>query len=434
MSEFWNPIVLSVWFAFAWPGPAAEPVGLPAPSVQPVPADSPANPASYEPARPALLEWHDFKLFPRATAAMVYDDNITIQPVNRQADLIWSFSPGATLMAGSPGVDIAQGTSFETLRMLGRQPYLEADAQPAKLFLVDYAPNFRLFTSHDQYSGVDESALLTAVYSLARLTLGLDQDYVKLLSAVNDVGTLTEVQTLKTRVTAKYDLSDRTSLEVNGQYLNTSYPSNNLFGSRQWVNQDWLNRKLFSQVTAGLGLDLEYWDIDRNSSQTSEQALARAIYWLASKLELTVSAGPEWRQYEGNAPATLEPVFNLAGTFYPRDSTTVTLEGHRLQQPSAYAGADFIVTGFSLALRQRLAARWTVAVTSGYDQVQYRATAAPGSVSRADDSFSAKLGLDYRFSGRWMGGVFYRHREDLSNQGAIGFQDNQAGVQVCWRF
>jgi hypothetical protein len=434
MSGLRNPIVLSLWFAGAWPGLGAESVGLPAPSVQPVPADSPANQASYEPARPGLLEWHDFKLFPRATAALVYDDNITIQPANRQADLIWSFSPGGTLMAGSPGVDIPQGTPLEALRMLGRQPYLDPDAQPAKLFLLDYAPNFRLFTTHDQYTGVDESALLTAVYSFARLTLGLDQDYVKMLSAISDVGTLTEVQTLKTRVTAKYDLSDRTSLEVNGQYLNTSYQSNNLFGSRQWVNQDWLNRKVFSQVTASLGLDLEYWDIDRNPSQTSEQVLARAIYWLAAKLELTVSAGPEWRQYGGNAPATLEPVFNLAGTFYPRDSTTVTLEGHRLPQPSAYASADFIVTGFSLALRQRLAARWSVAVTSGYDQVQYHATTAPGSVSRSDDYFSARLGLDYGFSRRWLGGVFYQHREDLSNQAAIGFQDNQAGVQGSWRF
>ena len=365
---------------------------------------------------------------------MVYDDNITIQPANRQADVIWSFSPAGTLMAGSPGVDIPQGTPFEVLRMLGRQPYLDPDAQPAKLFLLDYAPNFRLFTSHDQYTGVDESALVTAVYSFARLTLGLDQDYVNVLSAINDVGTLTEVQTLKTRVTTKYDLSERTSLEVNGQYLNTSYQSNNLSGSRQWVNQDWVNRKVFSQVTAGLGLDLEYWDIDRNPSQTSEQVLARAIYWLASKLELAVSAGPEWRQYGGNVPSTLEPVFNVAGTFYPRDSTTVTLEGHRLQQVSAaYGNADFIVTGFSLALRQRLAAKWAVAVTSGYDQARYHATTTAPSVSRSDDYLSARLGLDYRLSKRWLGGVFYEYRQDYSSL-AIGFHDNQTGVRISWRF
>ena len=435
MSSFWNPIVLGLWLAGAWPGLGAESVGLPAPSVQPVPADSPANQASLGPARPGLLEWHDFKLFPRATAAMVYDDNITIQPANRQADYIWNFSPAGTVMAGSPGVEIPEGAGFATLRMLGRQPYLEPEAQPAKLFLLDYAPNFRVFTSHDQYTGVDESALLTAVYSFARLTLGLDQDYVNLLSAINDVGNLTEVQTLKTRVTAKYDLSDRTSLEVNGQYINTSYQSNSLFGSRQWVNQDWLNRKVFSQVTAGLGVDLEYWDIDRNPSQTCEQVLARAIYWLASKLEPTVSAGPEWRQFGGGAPATLEPVFSLAGTFYPRDSTTLTLEGHRFQEVSAaYGNADFIVTGFSLALRQRLAARWAVAVTSGYDQAQYHATTTAASANRSDDYFSAKLGLDYGFSRRWLGGVFYQYREDLSNQAAIGFQDNQAGVRVSWRF
>ena len=229
-------------------------------------------------------------------------------------------------------------------------------------------------------------------------------------------------------------MSDRTSLEVNGEYLNTSYTSNNLFGSRQWVNQDWLNRKVFSQVTAGLGLDLEYWDIDRNPSQTSEEVLARAIYWAASKLELAASAGPEWRQYGGNAPATLEPVFNLAGNFYPRDSTTVSLEGHRSQEVSAaYGNADFILTGFSLALRQRLAARWTVAVSSGYDLAQYHATTAPASNTRSDDYFNARLGLDYGFSSRWQGGVFYQYRQDYSSL-AIGFHDNRTGVRVSWRF
>jgi hypothetical protein len=434
MSHFWSAILLSLWFVGAWAGLGAEPAESAAPSGQPVSPDSPPGEAGPQSLKPGLLEWHDFKLFPRATAAVLYDDNITIQPANRQADLIWSFSPGATIMGGNPGVEIPEGTTFDTLRLLPRQPYLDPLAQPAKLFLLDYAPNFRVFTSHSQYTGVDESAALTGVYSFSRLTLGLDQDYVDLLSAVADVGNLTEVQALRTRVTSKYDLSDRTSLEINGQYLNTSYQSNNLFGSRQWMNQDWLNRKVFSQVTAGLGLDLEYWDIDRNPSQTSEKVLARAIYWLASKLELTVSAGPEWRQYGGGAPTTLEPVFSLAGTYYPRDSTAVTLEGHRLQLPSAaYGNENFTVTGFSLSFHQRLAARWTVAVTPGYDQAQYNATAAMASANRSDDYFTARIALDYRFSRRWQGSVFYRYFKDSSNLG-IGYEDNQVGVQALWRF
>ena len=55
------------------------------------------------------------------------------------------------------------------------------------------------------------------------------------------------------------------------------------------------------------------------------------------------------------------------------------------------------------------------------------------SANRSDDYFTARIALDYRFSRRWQGSVFYRYFKDSSNLG-IGYEDNQVGVQALWRF
>ena len=381
-----------------------------------------------------LLQWHNIKLFPRATVSALSDDNINIQTTAQESDIIWSLSPGGTILAGDPGVPIPEGTTVAGLRMLPRQPYFVPDAQPAKMFLLDYAPTFKYFDSHTQFDNVDEAALMTGVYSFSRLTLGLDQDYVKSKDVIYDVGSRTLYQNLNTRVTSKYDLTDRTSVEVNGEYRNTSYQETQLTGSREWVNQDWVNRQVFSKVTAGVGLRFEYWDINRNPSQTAEQVLARAVYYLAEKLQFTISVGPEWRQYASGSPGTLDPVLSLSATYHPRDSETVTLEGHRYQQVSASTGNEnYTLTGFGIGIQQRFAARWFLGVSGGYDTAEYHATTPAAVATRTDNYLTGRIGLDYRFTGHWNAGLFYLYRGDSPAQGA-GYKDDQVGAQVSWAF
>src|SRR5215467_14404864 len=184
-----------------------------------------------------------FELFPRASASVMYDDNINIQSgPARQRDVIWSLSPGAILLAGNPGVEIPPGTTYEGLRFLPRRPDIGFSGQPAKMLLFNYSPTFKFFDEHDNYNSIDQLAQFTGIYSLARLILGLDQDYVKALETVADVGARTPSAHFTTRLTSIYELSDRTSIEINGQYLNILYEDPRFTGSRQWENQNWFNR------------------------------------------------------------------------------------------------------------------------------------------------------------------------------------------------
>ena len=387
------------------------------------------------PAKSGMIRLAGFELFPRVSSSIMYDDNINIQSgAAQQSDLIWSLSPGANVLAGNPGVEIPPGVTFEGLRYLSRQPDISFSGTPAKMLLFNYSPTFKLFARHDNYNSIDQLAQLTGIYSFSRLILGLDQDYSKSLDTVADVGARTTSTYFTTRLTSMYQLSDRTSVEVNGQYRNTSYEDPRFTGSRQWENQNWINRQLSGKVNAGLGLTLGYWDVDRSGSQTYQQAVLRMIYRLAEKMDVTASVGGEWRQYSSGAPGTWDPIFKIGANYRPLDSTTISVEGHRFQQSSASSGSqNYTETGFSCNVRQRVFEKWFANLGGSYWTVDYHAAQSGISVSRFDTYYAARVGLDYQFTERWSVGAYYQHRSDSSNV-SFGFENNQVGVQGSWQF
>ncbi|MBI5387450.1 MAG: outer membrane beta-barrel protein [Verrucomicrobia bacterium] len=399
------------------------------------PPDTAAREALTKP-RPksGLARLGPLEFFPRATVSALFDDNIEIQKTNQQSDVIWTLSPAVMMVGGNPGVELPRGITFEGLRMLPRQPYIGLDAEPAKMLLLDYAPSYQLFTDHDKYNALNHSALFTGIYSLSRLTLGADVDFRKTSDTVGDVGRRITSQELSARLTTKYDLSDRTCVQVNGEYRDMSYDDARLTGSRQWVNQNWINRQLSGKINAGLGLTLGYWDVDRFPSQTFEQLLLRGIYRFAEKMDVTLAVGGEYRQSGGGGSATLDPVVMLAGSYRPVDATSFTLEAHRQQHTSpTYGNQNYTLTGFSGGVRQRLGEKWHVSLNGGYDMVDYRATVSGVTASRSDDYFSVRVGVDYQFAERWTSGAYHVYRRNSSNTG-YGYDNNQFGVQVSWRF
>lgn len=429
-------LALGLGFGQVATASAAEPVQ----SVTPADVAAPTEMASREllatpTPKLGMFRVAGFELLPRAWSSLVYDDNITLQPeATAQSDLIWSLSPGVTVLGGDAGVAIPLGTSFEGLRARPRQPDLAFSGQPAKMLLLNYAPTFKVYTDHDQYSAINESAQFTGIYSFSRLILGLDQDYVKSQDATFDVGALVTSQVFTTRLTSMYQVNDRMSVEVNGRYLNTSYEDPRYTGSRQWENQNWVNRQMTGKINAGLGLALGYWDVDRSGSQTYEQVVVRALYLFAGKMDLSATVGGEWRQFSSGVSATWYPIFRIGANYRPVDATTISVEAHQLQVVSASAGnQNYLDTGFSCSLRQRLFDKWFATVSGGYGLADYQATQ-PGVLAlRSDTYYSARFGMDYQFSERWTVGAYYQHQGDASNV-TYDYNDNQIGVKGSWQY
>lgn len=429
-------LALGLGFGWVATASAAEPV-------QPVtPADStaPTEIASREllttaPPKLGMMRLAGFELFPRVWSSLVYDDNIDIQAKDaEESDLVWSLSPGVLVLGGNPGVEIPLGTSFEGLRSRPRQPDLAFSGQPAKMLLLNYAPTFKVFAEHHDYNATDQLAEFTGIYSFSRLILGLDQDYVKALDTVADVGARTTSERFTTRLTSMYQLNDRASLEVNGRYLNTSYDDPRYTGSRQWENQNWMNRQMTGKINAGLGLALGYWDVDRSGSQTYEQVVVRALYRFAEKMDLLATVGGEWRQFSSGVSATWYPIFKIGARYRPVDATTISVEAHQFQQVSASAGdQNYTDTGFSCTFRQRMFDKWFATLGGTYGFADYQATQPGVLVIRSDTYYGARVGVDYQFSERWTLGAYYQYQGDASNV-SYDYDDNQIGVKCSWQY
>jgi hypothetical protein len=373
-------------------------------------------------------------VYPHAAVTTLYDDNLLISHTHEISGNESTLSPGLTLVAGDVSTYLPGSLTLGLIRGLLNYSPVEDTDKPQRFLGVDYTPSLNAYPGHSRLDNVDQTAGLTAGYVFSRLTLGLDQDYSRMAVKDNDVGNLVTEETDTTKLRSRYDLTDRSFLEVNGQYYRLEYPGSDYEGYQEIRNEDWFNRLVEARLTAGVGAAFGYVDPDRSDSQTYEQLLARAIYHLTGKLDIRTSAGVEWREYASGVADTIDPVFSLAAIYHPRDTTTLTLEGHRREQPDFTGYYNYQVLGFSAGVRQELLGRLYAGLEVGYDQYDYSLVGPGTSNNRTDSYVYIETSLECELSAHWMTKLFYKYRQDDSTVDAYSYGDNIVGLQVSWQF
>lgn len=357
----------------------------------------------------SLLRLGPFDIHPRVSGGVIYDDNILIRNAGRLEDVIWTISPGIAAVAG-----FQQGGE-------------------GKMLTIDYSPSFNFYTRHSDNNSIDHHARLTALWPITKLTLTLSQEFTSSSGSVVEVGDRVHQKTYVTAFNGHYDVSEKTSVDVGLHQTISDYER--FISSREWYNDDWLNYQVLPKINMGVGLTLGYLEQDSSPHQTYEKLLVRAVYVLTGKIDLTASAGGELRQYGASAGDRLAPVFSLGVTYRPTDTTTISLEAHRQQQNSIlFIGENYYTTGFTVAIRQRVAERLFLTVGGGYDNADYVSAQKGITANREDNFYSARVSLDASLTPRWTAGVFYQYRKNESNLGVFGYDSNQVGVQTAWGF
>ncbi len=355
------------------------------------------------------LRWWIFDVSPRISGQALYDDNITIRTQRKEDDFIFAATPGFTAIAG------------DTL------------AEGARLLTISYAPTFIKFADHPEFDAIDHSGTIRGTWPFARLTLGFNQTYDRTSGGVVDVGNRVERETYSTGLTSAYELSEKTSFEINARQSISDYPAP-LIGTKEWSNDDWVNHLISSKVTLGLGMTFGYVNVDRNPSQNYERILMRAVYNLTYKLDLNATVGGELRQYQSGA-SHLGAIFSLGASYWPHDGTTISVEGHRDNRNSAlFAGQNYISTGFSVSVRQRMIERLFLSLSGSYENAEYQSAIIAVAATRSEDYYLAQAGADVSITARWLAGLFFRHRENISNFAGLSFSNNQIGIQTSYQF
>lgn len=399
-----------------------------------LPPEKASQEALNQSAGKATLRFAGLDFFPHAAATAMFDDNLLISPSNALSDLEWTLSPGLTVVAGDVTACLPGPVTLSQIRGFLNYSLVEDSSKPQRFLGVDYTPAVNLFTDHSQYNNVDHIAGLSAGYAFSRLALGLDQDFSRLAVKDNEVGNRVTEMAYDTRLRSRYELTDRSSIEVNGRYYRFEYEDPAFQGYQEFRNDDWFNRDMGARLGLGLGLAFGFVYPESAANQTYQQLLVRGVYRLSGKIDCRASLGVEYREYDADTANTVDPVFSVSVVYQPLPGTTVTLEGHRRDEPSPTGFYNYQTLGFSAGVRQLLLGRLYAGLTGSYDNVGYNPLQAGTSNNRTDNSFLVRATLDYELNTHWMTTLFYIHRQDDSNIPSYTYANNMIGARVSWQF
>jgi hypothetical protein len=204
-----------------------------------------------------------------------------------------------------------------------------------------------------------------------------------------------------------------------------------MISSGLYIYYNWLPK-----VWVGVGGTVGYdWVDDPTPNQTFEQVNGRLNYEVTSKFFLYASAGVEFRQFDGNRSEETSPVFEVGSIYYPFSGTILTLAAGRRIYNSAYLDNQDYATSYIVGrFQQRLFQRVYLGLGAGYENSDYFATNRNVSATRNDDYWFIEPSVDVLIT-RWLSaGVYYLHREDISDDDFFSFEDNQVGVRATLRF
>jgi hypothetical protein len=359
----------------------------------------------------------------RLTIRGVYDDNIFISHTDRVSDYYFAIEPAITVGFG----DI-EGRGGNYLRL-------------------DYMPSVILFVDHSEQDAVEHLIRLEGQYRFSRLTLNLTQN-VDILDGANlnsvldttgllanvDVSAPTRLNLYTTRLRANYELSGKLFLTGEFDAWIYDYPdfiSSEIVSGGLYINYAWTPK-----VVVGIGGTAGYDFVDDpNPDQTFEQVNLRLNYQATAKLNLTASAGVEFRQFDGHRSERTTPVFEAGAIYHPFDGTTVTLTaGRRMLNSGFFPAQDFATTYVTARIQQRLFQRVYLGLAAGYENADYFPTARNVSAPRNDDYYFIEPSIDVLITRFLSAGAYYLHREDSSSLDFFSFYDNQVGVRATLRF
>jgi hypothetical protein len=342
-------------------------------------------------------------------AGLLHDDNIQLTSTNQQADFITS-------------------VSAEIMVIADRQV-----AEEGLVLSLVYRPTLNVFAKYTSNTALDHYAKASGLWASPKLTLGLSQEFRQVSAAMIEVGRRLQQEYYITDVTAKYALSEKTSIELNPRL--TVFTGEDTIGTQEWAADAFFNWQATPKLLLAAGGSLGYLAIDDNASELFERALLRAKYTATVKLDVTATVGVEFRQFDSGRASVISPVLGLSGTYRPWDRTILTLEAHRREQPATtLSDQSFASMGFSAEIYQQIMNPYFISALVGFEHRGYRSTEPGVAVTRRDDSVRARATVGAHFLRHWTVMVFYQYQRNQSNQSANSNTDNQVGCEASWGF
>lgn len=347
----------------------------------------------------------------RLSVSGVYDDNIFISNRNEVEDWIWTITPGISYESSDP------------------------DRNLEHFLAASYDPSIVLFMDNDDQDALEHDARFRYHYKGDKLLFTAGQSFQRLSGSTNDAGNRIDRDIFDTLLTANYQVTGKSQLELEAAQNITSYDDPAKFDSKEWSGGLFWMYQMTPKMTLGVGPTIGFADIEGNPNQTYQQGIIRLNYIPTEKITITARGGLEAREYQESDDVDLYPVLSMKTEYRPFDGTEMSLEAYRRAVPSAVlAGQNYISTGLTARIRQRLYQKYYLGLAGGFENSDYQSTARRVNANRDDDYLFIRPSFEWQVTDWWMITAFYEFRDNNSNIGNNEFVSNRAGVQTTFSY
>lgn len=376
-----------------------------------------------------FLNWGALNARPHAELKAYYDNNLALQDRAEEEDFVWRISPGVLVGVG------------------------EFRGDKRNFVTLDYTMTGSIYTKYSDYNALDHDVALRAGYKAAKFSASLLQSYVTGNGKQVEAGSFIDQESHLTGLALKYDVSDKTFVELNGRQSLVSGeeivrggPDDELTTVNEWAAEAWFNYKFSEKLTVGAGPTVGWRDIHDNElpnqtdehdspNQTFQQVMVKSVYSLSQKLAVNGAVGLHFSQFQGGDDEGPNLVLELGGTWKALENTQVSLAAYRRDQVSVSTESqNYFVTGLRATLQHRFRDKYLATIQGGYENYDYYGTASGTDVDRNDHYFWFSPVLAFQIDERTMVGAFYQFRDRESDVDGFDFVNNQIGMFAKYAF
>lgn len=325
--------------------------------------------------------------------------------------------------------------------------------------LVNYGASYRTedssssgnTTGGSKQQPLNQSLSILGQLDFTKLTLGMGVSFDSLSGTNRDVGGAANRQLLTVSLNSSYQWTPKTSLD-----WDLSLPVRQVsggIGSAGFTSTNFVNHRFSKKLELGLGFVAGIDEVGTTgaqplsdsgfsggaSTQKFEQINARFSLAPSPRISLSGTLGVEFRDSGGTN--SINPLFSLVAVWSPREGTSFSLSGDQTVNSSAsLIGQNFVSTGVSVSVSQRLGRRMNLNLSLGYEHAVYESTGAneisnqagnPGR-NRVDDLITAQVGLSLNLKQGWSASISYLYSENRST--TDGFASSRGQIQLGYTF
>jgi hypothetical protein len=361
---------------------------------------------------PQFLRYGPLWIRPHADYRFMYGNGLQATAGNQQASAIHELAPGLLFNLGSH-------------------------------WSLDYTPTLRFYSNSKFRDTVDHALALNGGLRYADWVLGFSHGSQFTTTPLAETGAQTEQTTHATGITASHALNSKVSTDLSlNQQINLVTGFRN---SYTWSTLDWVNYQFWPRLSIGLGGGGGYVMVEDNShtqgtgnlDQTYEQLQARINWRATQKISFQVNGGLEDRQFStAGSDDSLNPIFGASIQYQPFKRTQISLSASRTVSSSDYylAAQQSETTTVGVNMDQRLLKKFNLGLGVGYAKTDFNTASGAAGGNRGDEtvSFNARLSHPFLKRGNWS--LFYQFSDNRSSQPGFGFQSNQTGFEISYRY